>query len=222
MDAMSSPAPTLPGPQQGELLGSVRPELPGFVSQFTPMQLANQVAQMGSQLRRTVLRALFGGAIWTAIWWWQRANWGSPWWLLLGWSVSLVMLAVTLVQMILARRALARIVTGEALRATADGLVLHQLDHSRRELPWQLVQAVRLEGHDFAVGPKIKVTVAREHAELVGAPARRWWQRRTAPAVVWQMPLYYLDALPGTIDGALRAFSQGSHGLDVTGLDSFW
>lgn len=213
-----APLPMAPGLPQSP----VPEERPGFVTGFTPVTLANQVATMGSRLWRSIVRALLGAAFWTGIWWWQRENWGSPWWLLAGYSVTVAMIAFTVWQMVVARKALRRIGQGEALRATAQGLVLHDLDGSRRELDWSQVQVVRVEGHEMGAGPRISVKVPRELAVQLGARPKRWWQRGSAPAVLWQIPLYYLDALPGTIDGALRAFSQGVHGLDVTGLDTFW
>lgn len=192
------------------------PEQPGFVVGYTPVRMANQVASMGVKLRSMVLSTLFSALIWTAIWWWQRANWGAPWLLLVGYAVSLLGIVWAVIQLVAARRALRRIPTGEALRLTADGMVTHTVQGERVELNWDEARQIGVWGHEVGAGPRIKVKVART------TQPKRFWQKASSPAVAWEMPLYYLDALPGTIDGAIRAFSQGRHGLDVTGLDTFW
>ncbi|GEM_PF-2398887 len=191
-------------------------EAPGFVVGYTPVKMANQVATMGVKLRSMVMGTLFSAVIWTAVWWWQRASWGSPWLLLVGYAISLAGIVWAAFQLFAARRALGRIPVGEALRLTADGMVAHTLDGQRVQLGWHEVRQVGVWGHEVGAGPRIKVLVPRTNQP------RRFWQRPSSPAVAWQMPLYYLDALPGTIDGALRAFSDGRQGLDVTGLDTFW
>ena len=66
-----------------------------YVVGFNPMPMANAVATLGSTLRRSILWTLLGAVVWTAIWWTQRDSWGTPWLLVAGYGVSLVLILVT-------------------------------------------------------------------------------------------------------------------------------
>ncbi len=177
----------------------VRPVLDSFVVSFNAVPMAHRVAELGALLRNRVIWTLLGAAIWTAIWWKQRQEWGSPWLLVAGYGVSLVLIVATLVRLLGARRALARIGRGPALEAGRHGVRLHGLDGSSQDLRWDQVRGMRSRGSKLGVGPRIVADAD--------------------PAVDWQLPLSFLDALPGTIDAGLRATSGGRVGLDLAGLD---
>ncbi|MGO4957250.1 hypothetical protein ACTQ49_08255 [Luteococcus sp. Sow4_B9] len=179
-----------------------RPFDPGYVVGFNPVPMAHAVAQLGSRLRSSILWTVIGAAIWTAVWWWQRENWGSPWLLVAGYAISIVLIVVTAIRLLLARRNLARIGRGPALQAGREGLRLHTLEGAVLDIEWDDVKALRAAGLKVGAGPEL-VVEARQ-------------------GKVWSMPLSFLDALPGTIDGGVRATSAGRHGLDLSGLDSIF
>lgn len=171
-----------------------------FVVGFNPVPAANAVATQGSRLRRSLLWTLFGVALWSGLWFWRRGSVGSIAWLVAGYGVSVLWLLVQLVRLLLARRHLAMIGTGPALEAAPRGLRLHSLDGTVTELDWAQVRALTTAGRKFGVGPQMVV--------------------RTETGPVWRVPLSFLDALPGTIDGGVRACSAGRFGLDLRRLDA--
>ena len=65
-------------------------------------------------------------------------------------------------------------------------------------VPWEQVAAVVGRGRSLGRGPSLVVT------------------RHDGPA--WSVPLSFLDAQAGTIDNAIRVFSGGRKGLDISGL----
>ena len=169
-----------------------------YVVGFNPMPMANAVATLGSTLRRSILWTLLGAVVWTAIWWTQRDSWGTPWLLVAGYGVSLVLILVTLARLLVARRKLYRIGSGPAIEASQYGLRLHTLEGAVLELAWQQVSALRTAGLKVGSGPELVVEALQ--------------------GKVWSMPLSFFDALPGTIDSGLRATSGGRFGLDMSGL----
>lgn len=182
-------------------MSSVSGQKPDFVVGFNPVPMANQVALLGSRLRQGIAWLVVGAVVTGVLWWWQKAN-ISGWYLLGLYSISLVMLGITAARLVGAQRHLGRIGAGPALEAGRQGLVLHQMDGGVVELTWPQVTAVRTAGLKVGAGPEIVV--------------------ETAQGKAWSMPLSFLDALPGTIDGGVRACSAGLFGLDLSGLDSLF
>lgn len=178
------------------------PSQSGFVVGFNPVPMANQVATLGLRLRSSILWTLVGAGIWTALWWTQRERWGSPWLLVAGYGVSLVLIIVTALRLLNARRNLSRIGRGAALEATRQGLRLHTLEGAVLDLEWDQVRVLKASGLKVGAGPELVVEAVQ--------------------GKVWSMPLSFLDALPGTIDGGVRAMSGGRHGLDLSGLDAIF
>lgn len=173
-----------------------------FVVGFNPVPMANAVATLAGKLRASLLWTILGAAVWTGIWWWQRENWGSPWLLVAGYGVSVVLILITLLRLLRARRNLARIGRGAAFEAGHRGLRMHTLEGAMLELEWGQLKALRTAGHKVGAGPEMVVEALQ--------------------GKVWSMPLSFLDALPGTIDGGVRATSNGRHGLDLSGLDALF
>ncbi|MEL4505421.1 hypothetical protein AAEX63_10245 [Luteococcus sp. H138] len=177
-------------------------QAPSFVVGFNPVPMANAVANLASALRRSILFMLLGAAAWTGLWWWKRDEWGSPWLLVAGYAVSLVMIGITAARLLQAQRNLTRIGRGAALEAHRGGLRLHTLEGAVLELTWEQVRALKTAGLKVGAGPELVVEAVQ--------------------GKVWSMPLSFLDALPGTIDGGVRALSGGRHGLDLSGLDTLF
>ncbi|GAA1390346.1 hypothetical protein [Luteococcus peritonei] len=173
-----------------------------YVVAFNPVPMANAVATLGSKLARSVLWTVLGAAVWTGIWWTQRDSWGTPWLLVAGYGISLLLILITLVRLLVARRKLRRIGSGPALESSQFGLRLHTLEGAVLELAWPQVARLRTAGLKVGSGPELVVEALQ--------------------GKVWSMPLSFLDALPGTIDGGLRATSGGRFGLDLSGLDALF
>ncbi|WP_420175961.1 hypothetical protein [Luteococcus sp. OSA5] len=171
----------------------------GYVVAYNPVPMAHAVAQLASRLWQSALWFVLGLALWGGLWWWQREKWGMPWVLIVLVALGAVRLLVTLVRLLQARRNLGRISQGPALESGRSGLRLHTLEGAVLDLDWDDVKALRVAGLKLAAGPEL-VVEARQ-------------------GKVWSVPLSFLDALPGTIDGGVRATSAGRHGLDLSGLD---
>lgn len=101
-----------------------------------------------------------------------------------------------------ARRSLAQVPAGEALRIDHRGVhASNGGGDQATTYDWAGLGALRAAGKKVGAGPQLIV----EHAQGQ-----------------WQVPLSYLDTLPGTIDSAVRAYSGGRRGLDLSGMDSIW
>lgn len=103
-----------------------------------------------------------------------------------------------------ARRALGKVPAGEALRIDHRGVHVDGEgggERASRSFDWAGLSDLRAAGSKVGNGPDLVV----EHRE--GS---------------WTVPLSWLDTLPGTIDSAIRAYSGGRRGLDLSGLDSIF
>lgn len=190
--ARDSPAPGIPAP---EAYGGDT-----FRVAFNPVPTANRVAELGGRLRATIWRSLLVAALLTAFYVWKASSLG-------GWSVTLLVVAwVPTIALITwyavklagARRNLAGIGTGDALvigRAGIEGVTPGQ---SSERMPWGEIASVAAASGGLGREPDLVVT--------------RHDGRR------WSVPLAFLDAQVGTIDNAVRVFSGGRKGLDVTNL----
>lgn len=93
-----------------------------------------------------------------------------------------------------ARQALERIGTGEAFRIDHSGI--HAAEQT---MAWPQITDVKAVARATGDGPDFVV-------EHTGGR--------------YAVPLSFLDAMPGSIDSALRAYSGGRRGMDLAGLDS--
>ncbi|HSN42939.1 MAG TPA: hypothetical protein VLR88_02650 [Propionibacteriaceae bacterium] len=173
-----------------------------FVASYSPVTMAAKVAKRRSLYRRTLRSAIFSLIISAAFYYWQRDTLQSS---ALGWmggvyAVVVGVLAAIYLSLWRARRALGRVGQGQAFRLTARGMELGTSETGRR-VDWAEIERLGAEarpGHD----PHL-VVVMRDSSR-------------------WSVPMNFLDALPGTIDSATRAFSGGRHGLDLSRMDSIW
>lgn len=154
------------------------------------------------QTRRTVVSRLISLGITVVLmvvfWWWRREEFaavGGAVWVLYGLSlaVSLSFVAWAVVRW---RRAV-----GETA-LVGEGLAL-VLGHAGVELPdaripWDDLQAVRTVRGRWLHGPVL----------LVEQGGRSW-----------SFPVEALDILPGSLDAAVRVYSSGRHGVDLTAID---
>lgn len=173
-----------------------------FVASYSPVPMATKVAKRRSLYRRTLRSAIFSLIISAAFYLWQRDSFqgGTLVWFAAVWLVVAGVLAVMYFFLWQARRALGRVGHGQAFRISAQGMELGAAETGRR-VPWSEIDGLSAQsraGH----GPHLVVAMR--------------------DATTWSVPLDFLDALPGTIDSALRAFSGGRHGLDLSRLDAIW
>jgi hypothetical protein len=80
-----------------------------------------------------------------------------------------------------------------------QGVQPHPRDSALDLVGWGDVSEFAVLGSSIGAGPVVR---------LIDAAGNRW-----------EVPVSWLDSLPGTIDSAARAWSGGRTGLDVSGLD---
>lgn len=118
----------------------------------------------------------------------------GPW--MVGFSSTLgaVWVAVSLAGWLLARRELTRIGQGPALAVTRDAVWIGGV-----WVGWPQIGALRAAPRSFGRSPDLVVDLRDGRST--------------------ELPLHYLDALPATIDSAIRALSGGRTWIDLSRLD---
>ncbi|HEX2856671.1 MAG TPA: hypothetical protein VHO26_04200 [Propionibacteriaceae bacterium] len=167
---------------------------------YNPVPTAGRVAELSARLKRSVLNGLLSLAFWLVVFFWQRDRspgvaWGI---LVVGLLVSLALFAGTAAAWVLARRDLAGVGTGDAMVVDREGITGIPAGGEPVRIPWEEVAGVLGRGRSLGRGPNLVVT------------------RHDGPA--WSVPLSFLDAQAGTIDNAIRVFSGGRKGVDLSEL----
>lgn len=116
---------------------------------------------------------------------------------LYGW----IRLGVELVRRHQTRRALGLVEPGLVLRVERPGLVLRNEDRLEY-LPWEQIAAIRGVRRFDLPGPELRV--------------------ERADGTHWAVPFLLLDAMPGGIDAAVRAYAGERFGLDMAACDDIW
>lgn len=167
---------------------------------YNPVPSAARVAALSARLKRSVLNGVLSLAFWVVVFWWQHdTSPGLAWGILgLGVLVSLALFAGTAAAWLVARRDLAGVGTGDALVIDRTGITGLAPGVPPVRIPWEQVAAVIGRGRSLGRGPNLVVT------------------RHDGPA--WSVPLSFLDAQAGTIDNAIRVFSAGRKGVDLSEL----
>ncbi|MDR0990012.1 MAG: hypothetical protein LBL92_01400 [Propionibacteriaceae bacterium] len=112
-----------------------------------------------------------------------------------GLGYSIIWLVMALIGLFRARRVLASFVPGVAVRINRWGVDIHGA-----ALPWSDITAVSARQRRLsAYGPDLAVE-------------SRQGQRRSVP---W----LFLDTLPGSVDAAIQAYTNGTQRLDISRLD---
>ena len=167
---------------------------------YNPVPTAARVAALSARLKRSVLNGVLSLAFWVVVFWWQRdRSPGLAWGILgLGLVVSLALFAGTAAAWLVARRDLAGVGTGDAIVIDADAITGIRPGGGAVRIPWEQVSAVVGRGRSLGRGPDLVIA------------------RHDGPA--WSVPLSFLDAQAGTIDNAIRVFSGGRKGIDLSDL----
>lgn len=178
------------------------PEAYAFVTSFSPVPMAQTVANLRRGLRAAIFSTLISLAITAFIWWRSRPVEGTLFWVLIAFIVlALLNPIITLVRIWRANRILTKVGQGAALRIDPAGLVLTNADGYQR-VPWDQVDAVTSKLQHRLPGSSLVVR-------------RRGDTKKTS----WRVPFAFLDTLPGSIDSAVRAHTSGETTLDLRPLD---
>ncbi|MDR0417797.1 MAG: hypothetical protein LBH76_10935 [Propionibacteriaceae bacterium] len=164
---------------------------------FNPMAAAERVAHYNGLVRTRLIWLGVAVVICLAIWLWQRSALSGPATMALwgvGIALSVVWVVLAVVGRAVANRVLARVGQGVAVRIGRAGIAI-----AGAAVSWPEVAAVTTSRSGvLGTGPALAV--------------------QTASGGCHRVPFLYLDAKPGAIDAAVRAYSLGSHNLDTSRL----
>ena len=194
--------PTLPPTDQSPAEPPPLPDGGGMLVSFSPVALAQRTAKLLRQVWFRVFGLVLSVVI-SVVWYVLVAPERDSilFWLLIASVVlSLGRLVFAIVQQRLARRATSRIPLGPAFQIDNQGVVLSTIAEGER-LDWAQVRQIAGRNRHLAPGPVLEVS----------------WPDRS-----WTVPIIALDAPPSVIDSALRAFSLGRFGLDLSSVDDIW
>ena len=174
----------------------------GFVVGFNPVPTANLLATRKRIVVMRVISLVVTALIDVAFWWFTRGNPGPwRWWVIaVSMATAVGYLVFAVVQVRRAGRALKGIGAGEAFVIHRDGIAWDPRGPQAAGPPASQIVFVGTGGRAPVPGTNFVV--------------------KTAGGATYRVPLLYLDALPGTIDGALRAYTGTAVKLDVTSLDA--
>jgi hypothetical protein len=163
---------------------------------FNPLPAAERVAYYNGQVRSRLLWLGMAIVICLALWLWQagQLNLGQSLALFgAGIGYSLIWLLIAVIGLITARTVLNRIGQGLAMNIGRWGIGV--LDSSAS---WSQITEITTTRGGIGTGPALVV--------------------KTTQGDLKRIPLMHLDAMPGTIDAAVRAYSGGSRWLDTSRL----
>lgn len=165
----------------------------GLQIHHNPVPAAERVARWHGVVRSRMIMLAISVALSVAIYLWQRQNVnGLGLVLLVLWNlVPLVWLVVGIVYGQVAKRDLAAVGEGRALRISREGVTTERLD-----LPWSDVAGLTAKTRGPGRSPLLVVSATDGRTDAVA--------------------LDYLDVLPSQIDDAVRAFTSGRLGLDLS------
>lgn len=171
-----------------------------FAVALTPLPTAARVAKHRSALRWRIISALISLVILIVIAVVLDQGWTSGWIITLGilWVVSTgAWLSITIFALRRAKRDLASIAHGDAIRIDRQGMEF--VHPEPRRASWGEISALKITGPSFGAGPNLVMEVDSQP--------------------VAKVPMSFLDAMPSAIDSAVTAHSLGRIRLDVSEMD---
>lgn len=175
----------------------------GMMVSYTAEPLANRAAMLRSAMRRRIFSVVLSAIISVVYFLIFRPEVGSFFfWLLLGSVIYSVLLLVwSIVQVVWTRKLIGKVPLGPAFQIDNHGVVISSNPLGER-LDWSQVRLIKGRNRIFNPGPQLQFG----HGENT----------------VWSVPIIMLDAAPQAIDSALRAFSRGRFGFDLSSVDEIW
>jgi predicted nucleic acid-binding Zn ribbon protein len=169
-----------------------------LVLPYDESQVLEKVRRRRRRMRSQVFSLIITAVILVVIYLWQRDQmagraYGTLYAVVLG--ISVAFLVVYLVRYLLAKRELARVGTGTALRIDRHGVEV-----SGTFVPWPEVRSLAVAGASMGRSPVLRV-------------------ERTSGTSI-SVPLNQMQVRPATLDLTARAYSAGRHGVDLQALDS--
>ena len=163
---------------------------------FNPMSAASKVAYLGSQIRARLMWLVVSVIICFVIWRWQGQSLSGSyigWFFAIGIGYSLIWLLVGVIGWSRAKAALAAISPGVAATVDRQGIWMQGTG-----MAWPQIAKVAITPGRFGGSPNLVV------------------RRLDGPPV--DISLALLDAMPGAIDAAVRAYSGGAQWIDTSKL----
>lgn len=182
---------------------SATPSTPtGMLVSHSPVAMAKRAGGLRAKLLPSWLGLIFSVALSVAWYLWQRPTASDllTWLLVASVVASAVRVVVNIVMLRRARIATSRIPLGPAFKIEPEGMVLATCPGGER-VAWERITAVHGVDKFFSPGPRFEVL---------------WDGGR------FEVPIIELDAAPSTIDSAMRAYSRGRFGLDLSGVKALW
>ncbi len=170
-----------------------------FVVGYSPVATAGRVARARSRLKGNFISLGLLVAVGVVLWFTSNQP-DRVRYIATTMSIGAVIWVGYLVWRLLslraARKDLARVPSGEALRFDHQGI---RTADPALTIAWPQVVEVRAAGRTTGAGPDLQI-------EYAGGS--------------YAVPLSFLDAMPGSIDSAMRAYSGGRRGLNLSALDN--
>ncbi|GEM_PF-3104098 len=181
--------------------------LPGFIVYRGGSRLSALAAQLGRQLIFRLLNVVISLGLSVALFFAFKAEVGGVffWFLVFSASVSVLQLVFHLVRWTRVRSHGRKLQPAPELQIDVLGLVIAK-DGDGLRLPWHQVRSVRAKNHPLTPGPNLEIC----------------WSPDGQQVEKWQTPVSYLEAQPTQLDSALRSYSRGRFGLDLSRVDRLW
>jgi hypothetical protein len=165
---------------------------------YEPGQLSEKVARRKRQMRSRLISLGITIVVLVAIYFWRKgeqqgAGFFAVYGVILG--ISLAWLLATLIGYLRARKELASIGQGAAVRMGRTGVQVAELGAS-----WPEVASISVVKGKLGRGPALRLLLTD------GRQAR--------------VPLNQIEVFPATLDSTARAYSGGHHGVDLAALDT--
>lgn len=160
---------------------------------FNPVPAAERVARWDAIVRSRLITLGIVAAGAVALWFFKR-SWLVSFWYIAAFVVAaaVVWIVGALVLGMMARKDLAALDEGTAMVISRQGVSLRGTD-----IPWADVTAIKTRSQGPWRSPNLLV------------------QRTTGGS--FALPLEYLDRSGGELDNAVRAYSNGRYGVDLSG-----
>jgi len=181
----------------------VAPTSGGMLVSYSPVAIAQRAARFRSTLNRRTISLVISAVFSGVLWFFYRPGPATLFfWLLVGAvAYSLAQVIKLFVQLKWARKTTSQVPLGPAFQVDSLGIVLSTVPEGER-VGWPDVSVVTGRNKSINPGPRLEF---------------RWGSERS-----WSVPMIVLDVPPSAIDSALRAYSRGRFGLDLSAVDDVW